>query len=147
MNFSGQGLLKAPARSIHTAKHWNGSSAFNHHCLPWSGSSAESNMSSKWFSVNAIRPSYDSLSIPLAYRFAKWIFNQRNPDLQRGRPPANSKMPRQRSEPRWFRYGCIGYARPRKSRLCGKKKPSSSLSFLATWLYTNISNSYDNKWV
>lgn len=119
INASGEWFLKASVRSMHTAKHWNGSSAFNHHRLPSSGLSAESNISSKWFSTNVTRPSWDNLSTPPAYRFAKWIFSQHKPDFPRGRPSANSNMPRHISEPRWFRCGCIGYARPRKSRLWG----------------------------
>ena len=117
---SGKGLLKASERFMQAAKHWKGSSALSHHLFPSRGLSEESNISSKWLSVNATRSSLANLSTPPAYKFAICTFSHRNPDSPRGFPSQNSRMPRQRSDPRWLRYGCMGYARPRKSTLWGK---------------------------
>ena len=53
MVVSGGELLNASDRLIHVAKHWKGSSTDNHQRLPCRGLSADSKISSKWFSVNA----------------------------------------------------------------------------------------------
>ena len=119
MTLCGDELLKASERLIQAAKNWKGSSAVNHHWFPLTGLSAESNISWRWLSTKARRPSCESFSTPPEYRFAKCIFSQCKPHFPSRRPSANSSIPRQRSELKWFKCGCIGYARPRKSRLWG----------------------------
>ena len=95
---SGEELLNASERLIHAAKHWKGSSADNHPCLPSRGLSVESNISSKWFSINATQPSYDNLSSRPAYKFSKCIFSQCKLDFPRRRPSTNSRIPQHKSE-------------------------------------------------
>ena len=108
MVVSGGELLNASDRLIHVAKHWKGSSTDNHQHLPSRGLSADSKISSKWFSINATQPSYDNLSSRPAYKFSKCIFSQCKPDFPRRHPYADSRIPRHKLELRWLKYGCKG---------------------------------------
>lgn len=105
--------------SMQAARNWKGSSALIHHRLPSKGRSADSKTWSIQLSICATRASKDNLLIEPPKRFASCILSQRSPVRPSGLPSANSSIPRQKSDPKWFKFGCIGYALPRKSRLWG----------------------------
>ena len=71
---------------------------------PPMGSSALSMMSSRILSVNCTRSSIGSLSTLLPHLLPRCTFSQYSPFSPSGRLSANSRQPRDASEPRWLRY-------------------------------------------